>query len=367
MNHSAVEQHITLSIVILSYNGMAHLPECIGSIERQNYSDYEILIVDNASTDESVEWIRSSCPMHRLIQSKSNRGFCAGMNLGLAQASGKYVLFLNQDTILESGCLAALVDTITQQTQDVIGVFPKVVFNAAPLFINAFGVNWYESCHWRDSRVGLPDLGQFKSPQRVFGSIFPAVLFRRDSFVEIGAFDELFWSYCEDFDVCYRTALFGYSLVTAPYAVIRHKYRSSSKDTTNPLWSRFWFVRNYLLVFLKNYELKSLWQHRRVIFMRYFGHSFLDAWRHRRVSEISMYLRVVGSLFLRLPYILKRRFFIQLHRKKRDAEIWQRSVIEEHNIYHVDGCIVLSIKSLRAATKDESFQYRIGDQTYHSI
>ena len=367
MNFERTDFRRSVSIIVLSYNGMEHLPDCLGSVSAQSDADCELIIVDNASSDGSAAWVRSNYPHARLIESPRNIGFCAGMNLGLRHSDADYVLFLNQDTILEPLAIHELIKAMQRQSPDVIGAFPKVVFHAAPLFINAFGVNWYESCHWRDTRVGLPDLGQFKTSERVFGSIFPAVLFRRESFIEIGAFDELFWSYCEDFDVCYRTQLFGYHLITVPGAIIRHKYRSSSRDATNPLWSRYWFIRNYLLVFLKNYELKNLWIHRYVIFMRYNGHALRTAWVNRNRAELAVYLKVLMSLFLNTPRICKRRFFIQLHRKKNDQDIWRHGVVEEHNIYHVDGCIVLSLKSLRAALRSEEYVYTVDHREYHSI
>ncbi len=367
MNLVRKEIRRTVSIIVLSYNGMEHLPECLHSLDTQTDADFELILVDNASSDGSAAWVRENYPRARVIESPRNIGFCAGMNLGLHHSNAEFVFFLNQDTILETLAVHELITAMKHQSEDVIGAFPKVVFHAAPLFINAFGVNWYASCHWRDTRVGLPDLGQFQSYEQVFGSIFPAVLFRRKKFIEIGAFDELFWSYCEDFDVCYRTQLFGYHLITVPGAVIRHKYRSSSRDETNPLWSRYWFIRNYLLVFLKNYELVNLWRQRHIIFMRYIGHSIRSAWRNRNRAELAVYLKVLTNLLLNTPRIYKRRFFIQLHRKKSDHDIWRHNVVEEHNIYHVDGCIVLSLKSMRAALRSEEYVYTVDHREYQSI
>ena len=115
-----------------------------------------------------------------------NEGFCKGMNRGVQEARGELVLLLNQDLALHPDCFRELVAAFDNPPEDnlivgsssgdrpVIGVFPKVLFYSLPTFINAFGVEWYESCHWRDSRVGLPDLGGFDRPETVFGSIFPS-------------------------------------------------------------------------------------------------------------------------------------------------------------------------------------------------
>ncbi|MBN1355492.1 glycosyltransferase family 2 protein [bacterium] len=355
------------SIIVLSYNGMKHLPECLESIYDQTDTDFELIVVDNASRDGSPQWVTNHYPTARLIKLCRNQGFCRGMNRGVAEAVGEYLFLLNQDIVLDTECLGNLAGEMESRSKTWIGAFPKVVFYDAPEFINAFGVRWYETCHWRDTRVGLADFGQYKTPEQVFGSIFPAVLLRRDRFNEIGRFDPLFWSYNEDFDLCYRAALFGYKFVAVPASVIRHKYRASSRDLSDPLWSRYWFVRNYFLVFLKNYQLKNLLKYRRIIFMRYMGFSMKEAWKTGRFKEVLVYGKIIVSLVFRVPWILKRRFFIQLHRKISDREIWSYGTVEEHNIYHYNGCIVLSLKSFRAAVIGEKYPYTIGDVTYSSI
>ncbi len=356
-----------ITVVILSFNGMEHLPELFQSLSRQSADDFEVVVVDNNSEDGSPEWVSKNYPHVHLIRSGKNLGFCAGMNLGISTGRGEYVFLLNQDTVLDPNCIKILGETLESKSETWIGAFPMVRFYHAPMFINAFGADWYADCQWRDTRVGLPDLGQFTEPEQVFGSIFPAVMFRRDKILEIGAFDAMFWSYNEDFDVCYRTAVFGYKFIAVPSAILFHKYRASSRDTSDPLWSRYWFVRNYFLVFLKNYERKSLIRYWRILFLRYMGFSFKAALNSRNYKEMRLYLRILAWLVFRSPWIFKRRFFIQLHRKIPDNKIWKYGKIEQYNLYHYDGAIVLSLRSLRAANENEDYEYRIGDQIYRSI
>ena len=348
-----------LSVVVLSYNGMEHLPECFGSIRAQTFRDFELIVVDNGSKDGSPDWIRSHFPEGILTVLQENEGFCRGMNRGVQMARGELVLLLNQDLKLDPDCVAGLVsafdhppvDSLREQAtagRPVLGVFPKVLFYSLPGFINSFGAEWYESCHWRDSRVGLPDLGAFTESETVFGAIFPAVLFHRQRFMDIGLFDDRFWSYCEDFDVCYRGNILGYRFVTAPDARIWHKYRASSRDGTDPLWSRFWFLRNYLLVFLKNYESANLRKYGRMILRRYIGNGLRHAWNTRNRAELILYLRVFGSLLKHVPHVLKSRRFIGRHRRFRDELFWNRGQVEDYNIYHVEGSVVLSLKSMQA-------------------
>ncbi len=355
------------SIIVLIWNGREHVSECFRTIFEQDDSDFEVIAVDNGSTDDSITWIQTHYPTVRIISSPKNRGYCGGMNLGIRHAQGEYIFLLNQDISLDASCLRNLTRTMKNASTNVIGVFPKVVFYSLPHFINAFGVRWYEQCHWRDTRVGLFDAGQFTDTETVFGSIFPAVMFKRSLFEKIGGFDECFWSYCEDFDVCYRAGVMGYTFLAQPSSEIRHKYRASSRDTSDPLWSRYWFVRNYLMVFLKNYEWKNLRLYARIIFLRYYWLSFKNAWHHRTWSEVKMYLKVAVNLMFHLPHILVERRSIQKQRKVSDREIWSTGSIEEFNIYHVDGNIVLSLNALRAAVRNEMYDYQIGERGYSSI
>jgi GT2 family glycosyltransferase len=357
-----------LSVVVLSYNGMDHLPECLHTIHAQDFSDIEVIVVDNGSTDGSGAYISASWPSVRLIALKDNTGFCAGMNRGIEEARSDLVLLLNQDLSLEVNCFSELMKTWTHPPPDtlpadcpvmdrpVIGVFPKVMFYSVPRFINAFGADWYASCHWRDSRVGLPDIGAFDKDETVFGSIFPAVLFDRNKLVEIGAFDPVFISYCEDFDVCYRSNILGYRFVTCPEAVIRHKYRASSTDQTDPLRARFWFIRNYLLVFLKNYELKNLLRYGLSIFRRYLWNTMRHAIQTGNRAELVMCIRIIGSITKKMPGIIRSRYQIQKNRKFGDRCFWKTDSVEDYNIFHVDGSIVLSLKSMRAGKSGDKRQ-----------
>lgn len=368
MTHS---HGIRLSVVILSFNGMDHLPECLSSLDKQTGKPFELIVIDNGSTDGSMEWLHENYPGATIIPLGKNMGFCRGMNQGLKHASGDWVLLLNQDVRLAPDCLHACVQALKTPPSDpapldgmpraVAGVFPKIMFHAVPGFINALGSDWFEMCHWRDVRVGLPDLGGFDMPETVFGSIFPAVIVHRRILLDAGAFDPMFWSYCEDFDLCYRLNIMGCRFVTAPAAVIYHKYRASSRDTSDPLWSRYWFIRNYLLVFLKNYERHNLAQYGRRIFRRYLGNVMTAARRSGNRREWWMCVRIIRSLVFNSPRIILRRLRIQKRRLLPDRLFWRTTQpVEDFNIFHVEGCIVLSLLSMRyAEQKVES--YRIND------
>ena len=352
-----------LTAVVLSYNGMSHLPGCLDSIAAQTLDLFQLIVVDNGSTDGSADYVQQHHPTARLIRLTGNTGFCKGMNVGAQSADAELVLLLNQDITIHPDCFRQLLETWDEPPEDCLddragvvsprpglGVFAKIMFYDAPSVINSFGVDWFKETHWRDYRVGLPDAPDLDRSETVFGSIFPAVMFHRQRFLDMGAFDELFWSYCEDFDVCYRGNILGYRFITSPKAMIHHKYRASSTDKSDPLRSRFWFIRNYLLVFLKNYRLGLLMKHGRQIYRRYLGNALTIAKRNGNAPEVKMYRRILLSLLKHSPRILMRRRWVQKRRVIQDEVLWRNtSPIEDFNIFHVEDCPVLSLLSMRYA------------------
>ena len=270
-----------ISVIIVNWNGLHYLEELLRSIERQSFRDFEVIMVDNGSTDGSVKWVRKNHPTVKLLPQKKNLGFCAGNNVGARAAAGEYLLLLNNDTALRPDALAGMLAVMEEKGETCFGVFPKVLFYDEPSVINAFGVVWNHEMQWKDIRVGLLDFGQFKEPEQVFGSIFAAVLVRRDVFFDIGMFDEAFFSFGEDFDVCYRANLMGYKFFTAPKAEVLHKYHGSLIKKKKPEYSHFLYIRNYLMTILKNYSKDSLKKHFRQAFRRYFINGFKYFLRER--------------------------------------------------------------------------------------
>src|SRR5512143_2963792 len=107
-----MEANPLISVIILNWNGIRHLELCLGALGTQTYSPVEAIVVDNGSTDGSLEWVRTRSPGVRLIENGKNLGFGGGMNVGILAARGKYVMILNNDTRLDPGCIGALKESI---------------------------------------------------------------------------------------------------------------------------------------------------------------------------------------------------------------------------------------------------------------
>jgi len=338
---------IDVSVVIINWNHRDLLKNCLESLEKQTHPILETIVVDNGSTDDSVAVAQSyGC---RVISNPENAGFCVASNQGFRIAKGQYVFLLNNDTTLDEDCIGHLVEALSKSQPGCLGVFPKVVLHDEPKVINAFGVIWNKKEFWRDMRTGLVDLGVEKGIQRTFGSMFAAVLFDKNLFMEIGMFDEDLFSYGEDFDVCYRANIAGYTLDVCAEAIVYHKFRSSAGEKADPEWANFFFIRNYLMTILKNYELRNVLIHFPRALYRFYVKGILWALRWRNYPRLRTHFRVAASLVRLSPLILRKRRVIREMRKKHDVEVWDCSHVPPFNPYYYDNCVVISRESLEAA------------------
>ncbi len=341
-----------VSVIIVNYNGKHHLAECIESLEAQSFRDFETILVDNDSSDGSLEFVKNTYPNVRILALSANTGYTGGNNAGIKAAAGECIFLLNNDTRLDRHCIEHLISAIDESDEEVIGVFPKALFHDEQKVVNACGVVWNERQHWRDNRCGLIDLGQFDSREKVFGSMFVAVLMKKDLFTKIGLFDEDFFSYGEDFDISYRAHVLGYAFVLEPRAVLFHKFRSSSSQETAPYWSHYFFLRNYCLVFLKNVEMKNLMRYF-PCFARYLYGAFLVGVRNLLVSRdqrlLSTATKAFFSILAATPSSLRKRVAIQKRRRRSDKEFWNFDAVEGYNIFYYEDAIVLNILALRRA------------------
>lgn len=115
-----------VSIIILNYNGRKYLRDCLGSIEKNtNYPNYEVIMVDNGSTDDSVEFVRKNFPWVKIIEVRKNKGFAAGNNIGIRHTKSDYVFLLNPDTIVQQGWLSKAIETAeSDPTIGIVGAIP---------------------------------------------------------------------------------------------------------------------------------------------------------------------------------------------------------------------------------------------------
>jgi len=247
---------VRVSVIIVNWNGLEHLPECLASLEGQSLPDFEVILVDNGSRDGSLSYLREHHPRVRVVALPENLGFAAGNNAGLAVARGEYVVTLNNDTKAAPGWLAELVATADAHPE--AGMVASRILNYfEPDRIDSLGFRVCPDGMSRGAYRGqsFAQLALGVAPEILFPSACVG-LYRRSMLEEIGFFDPDFFAYCEDTDLGLRARLAGYGALLARDAVVYHKY-SMTTGAFSPL-KLYLVERNHYFVAVKNFPLPLL-------------------------------------------------------------------------------------------------------------
>lgn len=209
-----------ISIVIPNYNGRDLLAQCLLSIINQSYKRYEIIVVDNASKDNSAEILNEYSSSIKVKWLGENIGFSRAVNLGIKESSGELIFVLNNDTVLDSECLAHIIAGV--KTHSAYGFYaPMIREQDNPLNIYAVGLMYSPKGY--GNRSQRYELQGITEPTEVFGACGAAALYRRNVLDEVGLFNEDFFFLHEDIELSFRHQLFGYKCLFLPSAVIYHK------------------------------------------------------------------------------------------------------------------------------------------------
>jgi len=238
------------SIIIVSYNSASFLEKCIESIINfQNYLDIEVIVVDNASTDGSVELIKSNFTIVKLIRNDQNFGFAKGNNIGISAAKGEYVLFLNPDTILCQDTLSKMVNFM-KNTPDAGALGPKLIYPNGSLQLSCRHFYNLRTIFLRRTILGkifpnsrllryhLMSDWDHNTTQEVDWVLGACLMVPRKVFEKVGYFDERYKMYFEDVDLCYRIKKAGYKVYYYPEATVIHNHQreSTKKFSMKTIW-----------------------------------------------------------------------------------------------------------------------------------
>ena len=220
---------ITTTIIIPNYNGLKFMDECIRSLNAQTYPNFRTLVVDNGSTDGSVEWLKE----HQIdtIFLPENTGFSGAVNVGIKAADTPYVLLLNNDVRVDEYFVAEMVRAIGQ-SERIFSVSSRMIQMYHPDRLDDAG-DMYSLLGWAYQRGVGRDLTHYRRSSRVFSACAGAAIYRREVFEEIGYFDEMHFAYLEDIDVGYRAKIAGYYNLYCPSAKVFHVGSGTSGSKYN--------------------------------------------------------------------------------------------------------------------------------------
>jgi GT2 family glycosyltransferase len=243
-----------VAIIILNWNGKEDTIECLESLKHITYPNYEILLVDNGSTDGSVECFRERYPGMEIIENGENLGFAEGNNVGIRRAMDEgvdYVLLLNNDTVVDPEFLGELVK-VAEGDEKIGAVQAKILMKDKPELIDSTGIMLIRKIIAINRGYG-EKANQYNQLDVIFGPCAAAALYRRNVFERIGMFDERFFAYYEDVDLAIRIKSAGYICNYVPNAIVYHKH-SASSGMYSPLKAYFLNRNRILYVFKKSFS-----------------------------------------------------------------------------------------------------------------
>ena len=209
-----------VSIIVVTWNGRRYLDDCLGAVASQEGVSTETILVDNASTDGTADYVRRAFPWVRIVSLPENRGFAGGNNAGAREATGSFLAFLNNDTRADPGWLRALRDGIDAEARFAL-VTSRIVYMHDPATLDSAGDGLLRAGGAFKRYHGAPATMAPESGE-VFGVCGAACLMPKDVFDELGGFDEDFFASHEDVDLSYRARLRGYRCKYVASAVVRH-------------------------------------------------------------------------------------------------------------------------------------------------
>lgn len=288
-----------VSIVIAVWNGEKYLNECISSLFNQSYKNLEIIIVDNASKDNSVKLVKENFPSVQVIQNSENLGFAEGTNLGILRAKGELVALFNQDAVAEKNWLANLMKAI-EYSDNIAAVAGKVYFYGDEHGKNAISSTWSRINPYTGHAYNFNGDEPKSKVDCLTGC---AMLVRKKVIDEIGLMDPGYFMYFDETDWCARMIRAGYDLVYIPDATVRHVVSASLGEGSQKL---YYLNRSRIRFVLKNFDMKYI-----PIFILLFCMETLSIFIRNiinlNLSETYLRMRILSWNILNLPKTLKAR------------------------------------------------------------
>lgn len=307
---------IKVSVIIPNWNGKKLLHDCLTSLEKQSFTNFRAMLVDNGSSDGSIGYVSEKFPQVKIIRLNKNYGFARAINEGVRKSSARYVVFLNNDTSVDKDWLKNLIKCaddhpeVISVNSKLLNFYNRKIIDGVGILINEVGQA--RSIGWQEE-----DRGQYNKEQYIFGATGGAALFKRDLFIKCGMFDESYFMYCEEVDFAFRAQFQGYRSIYCPKSKVFHKHKATAKKL--PAHIEYWQFRNMTQTIIKDFPISVL----------------LKNWRWLKIILVhlnTIFYQLENGFFwppvmtdlwiiFHLPKLLIERIKIQSNKKVRDQYI----------------------------------------------
>jgi GT2 family glycosyltransferase len=318
-----------VSVIIVNFNGKNLLEKCLNSLFKIDYDNFEVILVDNNSTDESVDFITKNYPSIISIKLDLNKGFAEPNNIGSKSAKGEYLLFLNNDTVVTPNFISEMIKVI--ENNDQIGICQSLLLKANNTvdssgdFIDGLGVVF--------SSKKIPN-----DIEKISSAKGASLLIRKKLFSDLGGFDKKFFATFEDVDLGWRTWILGYSVVIVPKSIVYH----IGGQTINQLKSKIAFhgFKNQISMKITNFETKLVLKKLIIFFIKY-GFRELKIWMdysitgttrltptkyEEKIAQKPNFMIILKSLFW---IMTNSKYLMKKHHKINSKRVFHTKKLEE--------------------------------------
>ncbi len=322
-----------VSVIIVSYNGQKLLEKCLDSLSNITYDNFEIILVDNNSSDNTIQFVSKHFPSIIIIKLNSNKGFAEPNNIAAKIAKGDYLLFLNNDTVVTPNFISEMIKAI--QSDQTIGMCqslllkPNGSIDSSGVFIDKLGVVY-------NSKTKINKIREISSARGA------SMLIQKNIFDKLKGFDEKFFASFEDVDLGWRTWIIGYRVILVPTSVVYHSAGTTMKKMKSEI--AFHGFKNQLSIKITNFEM-ILSVEKMILFFITYGKRELKIWldytfRHATKLSPTKYedtiatkpnvwiiLKSVWWLVKNQKYLIKKQRFVNSMRVFSTKELENRNII----------------------------------------
>ena len=310
-----------ISIIAPFYNVKNHIEDFLRSLSEQTYRDFEVILIDDSSTDNSANIVRKYFPSARIIHNSKRLGAIKSRNIGIRNSRSSYIALLDSDTLVDREWLKKLFEVI-HSDMDIGICAPKILKYSEPNIIDSLGHSLYYDFSPMHRKCGGIGTAHFNKNQEIFGMCLAGALFRKEVFEKVGLFDEDYGQNFGDDEWTWRARLAGYKCIYVPASVMYHKRQQTSELDLRLL---FLWERNRIWSMIKYYSLIMILESIYYSLKRYVISIFLYLIIKKKKNKLSTFTVIITILYAWWEALLKFPLFI----KKRK---WVRQICKVSNL-----------------------------------